>query len=222
MKRKASQPLKMSEIRCKYTDTSTGFTEYFVVPINRVRGQWYSESVVDEQNLTLFRYEKRKVAQLNKRQKEFPKPAAPKPVQAPAPAPVPAPVHKPRPAPPKKRVSAAPNSTKVRINHALPQEDRRKSYETLYYGAKEKHKLDTFELLKQSAAKGEKRVSVAKMGEARKVNIAKMRRANAMLSSCGGKHRTDAELTAALSRAESDAIKLYMEDATAKRNASQN
>jgi len=204
-KRKASQPLKTTEIRCKYIDPLTGFTEYFVVPVNRVRGLWYSEANIDEHNLILHRFDKRRAAQHNKRPKVFPKPPAPEPAPAPAP-----------PAPPKKKISVVPNSTQVRVNQSLPQGNRQ-SYETMFTGALAQHKLDTVKLLKESAAKGEKSVSIAAIGEARKENVAVMRRANTFALKFGGKHRTEQEITAALSKAENDAVQLYIAEARKKK-----
>jgi hypothetical protein len=199
-KRKAAQPLKTTEIRCKYLDPSTGFTEYFVVPVNRIRGIWYSEANIDESNLILYRYDQRKLVQRNKR--------PPKP-----PTPPPAP-YKPRPTPPKAKVVAnVPNSMLPVQSKAL------QSYVAMYNEAVQKHKMDTFELLKQSAARGEKSVSVAAIGEARKVNVAVMRRANAnILKHSGKQFHKEQEVTAALSRAESEAVQLYIADAQKKKN----
>jgi len=96
-------------------------------------------------------------------------------------------------------------------------------YEAMYNEAVEKHKMDTLKLLKESAAKGEESVSVAAIGEARKVNIAAMQRANASILMHNGKqgttsHRNDVEeVHAALSRAENDAVKLYIADAQKKK-----
>ena len=213
-KRKASQPLKTTEIRCKYIDPLSGFTEYFVVPVNRIRGLWYSEANIDEHNLILYRFDKRRAAQYNKRPKVFPKPPAPAP-----PAPAPAPVCKTGPTPPKTRVAAVPNATQVRVNQSLPQgNSNSQSYETMFTRALEKHKMDTFKLLKESADRGEKSVSIAAIGEARKENVAVMRRANALMLKFGGRHRTEAQLTAALSKAESDAVQVYIADARKKRS----
>ena len=96
------------------------------------------------------------------------------------------------------------------------------SYEAMYNDAVEKHKMDTLKLLKESAAKGEESVSVAAMGEARKVNIAAMQRANESILKHNGKqdtsHRNDVEVHAALSRAENDAVQLYITDAQKKKN----
>ncbi len=216
-KRKASQPLKTTEIRCKYIDPLTGFFEYFVVPVNRIRGLWYSEATIDEHNLIYYRFDKRRAAQHNKRPKVFPKPPAPAP--APQPAPAPTPAHKIGPTPAKKKFSPAPNTTQVRVNHALPQpQGNNQSYETMFSAALEKHKMDTAKLLKESAARGEKSVSIGAIGEARKENVAVMRRANTLLLRFGGKHRTEAEITKALSKAENDAVQLYIADARKNRS----
>ena len=43
-----------------------------------------------------------------------------------------------------------------------------------------------------------------------------MRRANTLLLKFGGKHRTEAEITTALSKAESDAVQLFIADARKK------
>ncbi len=96
------------------------------------------------------------------------------------------------------------------------------SYEAMYNEAVEKHKMDALKLLKESAAKREESVSVAAIGEARKVNIAAMQRANASILMHNGKqdtsHRNDLEeVHAALSRAENDAVKLYIADAQKKK-----
>ena len=95
------------------------------------------------------------------------------------------------------------------------------SYEAMYNEAVEKHKMDTLKLLKESAAKGEESVSVPAMEEARKVNIAAMQRANASILKHNGKqetsHRNDVEVHAALSRAENDAVQLYITDAQKKK-----
>lgn len=89
----------------------------------------------------------------------------------------------------------------------------------MYNEAVQKHKMDTFELLKQSAARGEKSVSVAAIGEARKVNVAVMRRANAnILKHSGKQFRKEQEVTAALSRAEAEAVQLYIAEAQKKKN----
>jgi len=149
--------------------------------------------------------------QQNRRPKEFPKP--------PAPAPAPAPVTKPAPTPPKAKVSSVPNSGQVRNPNsvALP---TGQSHESMFRGAVEKHKLDTVKLLTESAAKGEKSVSIAAIGKARKVNIAMMRHANDMaLKQRGGKHRTEQEITAALSKAENDAVQLYIVEARKKQSS---
>ena len=195
-KRKAAQPLKTTEIRCKYTDPQSGFTEYFVVPVNRIRGLWYSEANIDESNLILYRFDKRKAAQYNKRPKVFPKP--------PAPAPTPS----------KKRVAAGSNGTQVRVNQSLPRNNPNNplSYEAMFTAALERHRMDTVTLLKESAARGEKSVSVAAIGEARK-------RANAlMLKFMGRLYRTEPQITAELSKAESDAVQVYIADAKKKRS----
>ena len=221
-RRKASQPLKTTEIRCKYIDPLTGFSEYFVVPVNRIRGLWYSEANIDEHNLIYYRFDKRRAAQHNKRPKVFPKPPPPEPApQKPQPAPAPAPIQKQKiaPPPPKKKVSAVPKSTQVRVNHSLPQpQGNNQSYETMMSAALEKHKIDTVKLLKESAARGEKSVSIGAIGEARKENVAVMRRANTLLLKFGGKHRTESEITKALSKAESDAVQMYIADARKKRS----
>lgn len=98
------------------------------------------------------------------------------------------------------------------VSNSTPSETVQ-SYEAMYNEAVEKHKMDTLKLLKESAARGEKSVSVAAMGEARKVNIAAMSRANASNTS----HRNDVELHAALTRAEGDAVHLYIADAQEKK-----
>ena len=180
-------------------DPLTGFTEYFVVPVNRIRGIWYSEANIDESNLVLYRFDQRKLAQQGKR--------PPKP-----PTPPPAP-YKPGPTPAKAKVATAtvPNSMLPSQSKAI------QSYESMYNEALQKHKIDTFELLKKSAAKGEKSVSVAAIGEARKVNVAVMRRANANMMKHSGKYRKEQEITAALSRAEGEAVQLYIAEAQKKR-----
>ena len=177
--------------------------------MNRIRGLWYSEANIDEHNLILYRFDKRKAAQYNKRPKVFPKP--------PAPAPAPAPVYKTGPTPPKKRVAAVPNTTQVRVNQSLPGSSNSQPYETMFTRALEKHKMDTVKLLKESAARGDKSVSVAAIGEARKENVAVMRRANALMLKLRGKHRTETEITAAVSKAESDAVQVYIADARKNR-----
>lgn len=168
--------------------------------MNRIRGVWYSEANIDESNLILYRYDQRKLVQRNKR--------PPKP-----PTPPPAP-YKPRPTPPKtKVVTNVPNSMLPVQNKTL------QSYVAMYNDAVQKHKMDTFELLKQSAARGEKSVSVAAIGEARKVNVAVMRRANAnILKHSGKQFRKEQEVTAALSQAETEAVQLYIAEAQKKKN----
>ena len=88
----------------------------------------------------------------------------------------------------------------------------------MFKGALEKHKLDTVKLLMESAARGEKSVSIAAIGEARKQNVAMMRHANTMSLKKGGKHRTEQEITAALSKAEQDAVQLYIVEARKKKS----
>ena len=104
----------------------------------------------------------------------------------------------------------------MQANSALPQ-GTGQSYDTMFKQALEKHKLDTVELLKQSAANGEKSVSISAIGEARKENVAVMRRANTLGSNDGDKHRTEQEITAALSKAEGDAVQMYIVEARKKK-----
>jgi hypothetical protein len=173
--------------------------------VNRIRGLWYSEANIDENNLILYRFDKRKATQHNKRPKVFPKPKPP----------APAPTYKPGITPPKAKVSYVPPNS-MQANSALPQ-GTGQSYDTMFKQALEKHKLDTVELLKQSAANGEKSVSISAIGEARKENVAVMRRANTLGSNDGDKHRTEQEITAALSKAEGDAVQMYIVEARKKK-----
>jgi hypothetical protein len=163
--------------------------------VNRIRGLWYSETNIDESNLILYRFDKRRQAQQNKRP---PKPSAPV-------------ISKPAPTPPK--ATAAPD-----LNSMLPSQKMGKSYEAMFNEALNKHKIDTFELLKQSAAKGEKSVSVAAIGEARKANATVMRHANSMILKQGGKHRTDQEMKEELSSAENKAVQMYIANARKKKS----
>ena len=99
------------------------------------------------------------------------------------------------------------------LNESLPK-DNSHSYEAMFTAALEKHKMDTVKLLKDSAARGEKSVSVTAIGEARKENVAGIRRANALMSKFIGRlYRTEPQITAELSRAESDAVQVYIADA---------
>ena len=125
-------------------------------------------------------------------------------------APPPAP-YKPRPTPLK---------AKNIWNSILPVQSKAlQSYIAMYNEAVQKHKKDTFKLLKQGAARGEKSVSVAAIGEARKVNVAVMRRANAnILKHSGKQFCKEQEVTAALSRAEAEAVQLYIAEAQKKKN----
>ena len=103
------------------------------------------------------------------------------------------------------------------LNESLPKDDSH-SYEAMFTAALEKHKMDTVKLLEESAARGEKSVSVNAIGEARKENVAVMRRANSLMSNFIGRiYRTEPQITAELSRAESDAVQVYIADAETKR-----
>ena len=103
------------------------------------------------------------------------------------------------------------------LNESLPKGNSH-SYEAMFTVALEKHKMDTVKLLKESAARGERSVSVTAIGEARTENVAVMRRANALMSKFMGRlYRTEPQITAELSRAESDAVQVYIADAETKR-----
>ena len=47
-------------IRCVHTDPCTGFKEYFVVPVNKKSGRWYSEQIVEIVPFIRYRCEQRK------------------------------------------------------------------------------------------------------------------------------------------------------------------
>jgi len=75
----------------------------------------------------------------------------------------------------------------------------------VFWDTLERHKADVVKLLRESASKGEKVVSVVAIVEARKKNFAVIQRAHPFID--------DQEMTTAFSRAENDAHREYVQSA---------
>ena len=74
-----------------------------------------------------------------------------------------------------------------------------------------KHRDNTLRLLKMSAAQGQSAVPTHKMAETRHASICELKTLNATGNLAGQrKHLTDKDLTASISKAESEAVQVYL------------
>mmetsp|Transcript_27864 Transcript_27864/g.50400 ORF Transcript_27864/g.50400 Transcript_27864/m.50400 type:complete len:378 (+) Transcript_27864:96-1229(+) len=79
-----------------------------------------------------------------------------------------------------------------------------------FEAAVNKHRDETFQLLRESAMKGESSISTEKMAATRTKNIFLMRAANLMVCQFGGMELCEAKLTTLLSNAENEVLTLYV------------
>ncbi|KAL7535775.1 hypothetical protein ACHAXR_009233 [Thalassiosira sp. AJA248-18] len=200
-------------VRCVHTDALTGFKEYFVVPNGNKRGCWHLEEKVDLNALIQYRSKRRrsyleKKEQLDRERKQQEALSASKKTAA---------------------LSIAGSKRKAPASLAKSKPPAKKPKDTSVIKQKElefqatvnKHRDETFRLLKASAGRGEKSVPTATMAEARSKNLATMRAANLLAKRAGGKKLSENELTKLMAKAEQDAIQLYVMEMQKARKSAQ-
>lgn len=186
--RKASNTTSI--IRCVHSDPCTGFIEYFVVPMDKKAGRWYSEQSVDLTALIHYRCERRKHFEQLVRTKEAPHTA----LQS-----------------GKKReastcsVDATAPTKKTRVERGTKKVDSRLQL------VLDKHRDDVVRLLNESAS-GEKSLSTELLEELRSKNLIEMRRENLLVYQEGGDLLEEFELRNRLTESEKESKKKVLAD----------
>jgi len=205
-------------VRCVHADPATGFNEYFVVSQGNKRGCWYSEESIDLTSLIQYRFSQKRLLeekkeqekrdqkkkelekiQLERKMKLMQKAAGVKRKCAPSAS------MKPKAHPAKKTKLAA------GVSGGAKQKDV-KQKEIGFEAAVTKHRDETLLLLKVSAAKGESSVPMSKMASTRLRNVGLMRKANLQVCKLGGKKLTEGEITCQMSKAEGEAVQMYVKE----------
>ena len=118
---------------------------------------------------------------------------------------------------PRKR-KASPSSVKPPHSKISKDMGLVKKYESMFELAMQNHRIDTFNLLKQSSERGESSVPTDTMTATRKKNMDTMRIAAQFAHTHGGKNMKESDLTRSLAKAEGDAVSTYVKEMTSQKN----
>ena len=194
----------------------TGRNEYFVVPLGKNRGGWYSENSIDLSSFIQHRFERRRSFREKKEQQDCERKLRELEIKRKQEAEI-------RKMESEKRqkemeeknnqhLKRKANPDVVKTKQAKKTKDSGliKKHELEFQAAFDNHQADTVSLLRESAARGEKSVPTDSMTRTRAKNMAAVRAANFLIHQLGGRNLNETELTNKLAQAEAAAVKLYV------------